>query len=241
MIEYPELSNLLDNKNVIVVGRSKYLFDTHEYPNQGEFIDSHDIVVRINNPLPYIWDANTHSFSVKRNQFYVYIHDSWKDKIGSRVDIHHLSILKHEWGEHTIEKFVKAGCQVVTAVSTPTLYRVKQHIDVIKRYTSYCTIPLSSFIKTHYDYRNSYKDAKYMKSGIIVVSELLKCNIKSLHIIGFTSFQLKEELEYKRRLLQPSKMYHTLDSDILWLKDKFETDSRLKTGVVLQSIFDNIR
>ena len=47
-------TNYLKNKSIALVGRSGYIL---KYKN-GEFIDSHDIVIRVNNPDPYTIPPN---------------------------------------------------------------------------------------------------------------------------------------------------------------------------------------
>ena len=238
MIEYPELSNLLDNKNVIVVGRSMYLNDTQEYPNQGEFIDSHDIVVRVNRSHPVkIVDSNKLSYRYKDySSFSSFIEPSWYSRIGSRVDIQHINRSVHKWAGFITERFVEAGGIVITSIHLRKYEKYKEAVKKIKRYTSYCPLSATFYKKTNYDYRKNFGGTT-LENGCMIISELLRCNIKSLRVIGFTCRQLESEYNDKLRCL-PN---HTLDSEILWLKHQFNTDSRLKTGFVLQSIFDNAK
>ena len=77
--------DLLENKTVVVVGRAAYLLDNPYMENQAEFIDGHDIVVRINNPLPYPYTTKAwlHRLTHANHTGY-FINPEWHDVFGEK-------------------------------------------------------------------------------------------------------------------------------------------------------------
>ena len=87
-----EFAAYLDGKSVAIVGRAD--LDSLE---QGDKIDSYDVVVRMHHPLPYV-PKDSPYFPVEHeyNGFNFNYPEHWKKRIGARTDIFYLSDLEDD-------------------------------------------------------------------------------------------------------------------------------------------------
>lgn len=87
-----EFAAYLDGKSVAIVGRAN--LDSLE---QGDKIDSYDVVVRMHHPLPYV-PKDSPYFAVEHeyNGFNFNYPEHWKKRIGARTDIFYLSDLEDD-------------------------------------------------------------------------------------------------------------------------------------------------
>ena len=76
------LKSVLNNKRVILIGQSSYIVDFPCYQSQGEFIDSFDIAIQINDGYPKLkrkfinYISNTH-----------FVHPKFQSVLGSKRSI----------------------------------------------------------------------------------------------------------------------------------------------------------
>ena len=235
MIEYTELDELLKNKRVILIGRSAYTVDNPEYENQGEFIDSFDIVSRINSFQPYK-DGWRSDFI-----FDSFINEKLVPKLGKKTHILFLSEPNYrrltKYRRVTNFKNLGGTCVIGTTNKTwkysPELNdyinRVKHEITHIN-----ITYPFISSLKK--EFLHFKKLHSVPSAGTTCISMLCNYNIKQLHLIGFTCFMLPTEQRYLDTILSSRIEWANPINDLRWLKQKMETDTRITTGPVLKTI-----
>ena len=221
-IEYTELYDLLFEKRVIVVGRSHYLLDDPEYENQGEFIDSHDIIVRANHTHPPF--SQNFDVSLVWRNYDDFIPPPYQHLLGKTTHI--INVLSSNYSKiiKWLPHFSKNNG--VCVLGSPT----SSSVSLIKKHTSHISLSECNRIYFNRLYKHTTLSNFHMHSGISLIAYLLQYNIMSLHIIGFTSYMLPFEKE--RYNDEPE----SCESDLHWLSYMLNTDSRITTGPVLHNI-----
>tara|TARA_B110000046_G_C12952152_1_gene380644 strand:- start:410 stop:1183 length:774 start_codon:yes stop_codon:yes gene_type:complete len=159
-----DFSKYLENKRVIIVGPADYV-------KKGKFIDSFDVIVRVNkghnmikNPLSY----------------------------GSRTDILYHCAEQSEINGGPIPndkniKFIKF------TFPKNNIYGGGEKLDQIKMKNNYKIVDEDKFI----DFEKKIKTMP--NAGTTAIWDLLNYNIKSLHITGFTMFQTNYNKLYREK------------------------------------------
>ena len=159
-----DFSTYLKNKRVIIVGPADYV-------NDGEFIDSFDVVVRLNKGHNMIKD---------------------KSKYGSRTDILYHCVSQHEenGGKIPEDKNIKF---IKFTFPKKNIFGGGETLDQIKMKNNYKIVDEDKYI-------NFEKEIKTMPNcGTTAIWDILNYNIKSLHITGFTLFQSNYSKLYRRQ------------------------------------------
>ena len=211
---------LLLNKRVVIVGPAPSIINS----TQGEYIDSFDIVVRINKAIP--------------------IPEYLKKDIGSRTDILYncLNSKSDNGGEIELEiiKKLKYIC-----CPYPPIYPFKKDIDTfmeqfIKRDKE------NKINFRHVDTKFYLKTVREMNtrpnSGIAAILDLLQFSLKELYITGFTFFKggyYKEYRSYSEtEVLERMKKIgnHDQKLQIKYMKKIFLKDNRIIMDKELKKI-----
>ena len=231
-----ELQKLLKNKSVVVVGRAPYLLKQLN----GEFIDSHDIVVRVNKPLPW-------GFPKTSGRNLHYVDRNYQQIIGTRTDLLYLNEGEHKTyvESQLLDLFVKDGGKVVISkqMNRQSWAKYEQYIKIIESRISYNTIPKQLNKKFNdEDFRlgghKIYKDGTSFRvsamSGLNTVRFCLSFDVQSVSAIGFTcGYGYPEYL----RITKEHK-FHKAESDLYWFYTTSKQDSRLILDDNLKSVFE---
>jgi hypothetical protein len=167
LVQYQDikmLDNLVTNKRVIVVGPAAYLNNL----NNGEFIDSFDIVIRINR-----------GSLIKRNMVH---------KIGRRTDVlfSNLNILDNESSKFLDTNFLKNSGVKMIYCAYPKIRPFTE--DQQKYFSLYGnTFPIET-IDTNF-YMNIHAALNTRpNTGILAILVLLRMNLKNLYVTGFSFY-----------------------------------------------------
>lgn len=158
-------NNLLKNKKVIIVGPSPSL----EGRGIGEWIDSFDVVVRLNKGFP--------------------VEHQHKSDLGSKIDIHYHSLSTDELigGKVHFKEMKESG--VFLTCSYPKEIQ-PFYMDFVRFYNENLkwNIPFHEMNLLYY-----YEVAKMLgtrpNTGTLSILDLLCYDVKELHITGFTWFR----------------------------------------------------
>ena len=170
----------LDGKTVAIVGRAN--LHTLE---QGEFIDSHDVTVRVHSVIPYTPDNQ----GIKTVQSHV--PDEWKPIVGSRVDIlyHRLLSDSKKWADtgkihphliQQINEFWEQGGRFICH-EDPKPFPLRYAIPSLIAEIRYPSLALYAHLVVELR-----KDL--VEPGIIAICDVLSHNIKSAYITGFPCY-----------------------------------------------------
>jgi len=196
VIKDEKYNNFLKDKRVILVGPSPSL----ENSNAQEFIDSYDLVVRMNKGYPVEKEQTKH--------------------IGKRVDIHYhcLHEASNTGGKIFYEEMIKDNIYV----SCPyPKYVLPFHSDVI-RFESVNNNRLNfHWIDPQYYLKIATLLKTRPNSGIGTILDLLCYDIKELFIVGFTFFRDGWRKTYKDH----TKIFGEIEGkkkEEEWLKGQFD-------------------
>jgi hypothetical protein len=223
--------NFLKDKRVIIVGPAKSLLER----GNGKFIDSFDVVVRVNRGI-----EPTMKFS---------------DKIGSRTDILYNCMLEKEDNGGKIDlnllklkqvKFVSYHSQV--SYQGKAEPNKPHHLDNSK------LLIMNSFLETHmidYNFYNSISSQVNCRpnTGFIAIFDLLFHEVKELYITGYTFYMDGFMTGYKDHLNDEfiNRAYtskrHVQKNLFQYLKKNAKEDNRIKTDPILTKILtlDNLK
>ena len=221
-----EFAEYLEGKTVAIVGRS----GLHDL-EQGEFIDSHDVVVRVHKMVPFNPSNETHQSNhvqwgndpVESGEMIV---DEWAPVIGKRVNIYYHRFRKSpKWWEQFMPIFRQAGgkffcndCsggQNVWGDAYPQIF-------VPVRYVSW---ELTSQL------RLELKGVPF--SGTICIADILTHNVKSAYLTGFLCYFDTEIEQYKSL---PRNEKSSLP-DLRFLA-RMNKDDRVTVDFNMQFLFD---
>ena len=245
-----KLSNIVDNKRVILIGRSSKLLHPIEHKHQGEFIDSHDVVIRTNNPHPYPYSNTNDSFEIGKSHF---VHPHLQHLLGSRVDAFYINHVQHELTIPLLPSLVHNGCKLVGNAKPKEkrhlmVTRVwEQYISQIQKQIEYYTVTLEVFQSLIAQYKKYIALKEILPTrgidptmGGIIIQELLNTNLKQLHLIGFTCFSsyYEQKKVWGGYVHKRNVNHHNPLIELCWLQDLCKSDRRLKPDKTLQSIFE---
>lgn len=181
-----EFTAYLKDKSVAIVGRS----GIHDM-EQGEFIDSHDVVVRLHNVVPYYPGTTQLENEVvpENNPVTVgqFVPPDWHSRVGKRVDIFYHKISYPKWKDHDggeanwIKRFLKifedAGgrflCQDGTRTQDDTALHYVQDYTLVR----YVNWELKGAVAS------AIRDKPL--AGTVVIADILRHSVKSAYITGF--------------------------------------------------------
>jgi hypothetical protein len=174
-------NDYLKDKSVIVVAPAGYTTN-EENKNMGEFIDSHDIVVRVNSG----WKIS------EKNQKY----------LGKKTDIRYHCMMKHEnnGGPYDIKGMKEHGVQWLSSCFPKNLDYFYLDILEFEKINSKTNNPINfHYISDLKFYLQLHKTLNTrINAGIAAIVDLLCYDIKSLHVKGFTFFKDGWTKEHKQ-------------------------------------------
>ena len=243
IVEESEFQAFLQNKNVVLVGPSS----TMENSDLGKYIDSHDIVVRLNTSLSGDWDGVLKDF-------------------GTRTDILYHSLSTVYVGQ-PISQISGANSLLGTPSVDPSLIvknKVKYVSEIYPRgefmYTGNILPNVMHLLK--YDASHGginirhipsgpYFETKnligcHLNSGIITIVDLLQSNLKSLTILGIDFHRVAYSKYYNPvdwedlKEMHMHRSGHDPDKQFLFFKYKiYKKDGRVKPGEKLKEFLSD--
>ena len=251
--------DLLENKTVVVVGRAAYLLDNPYMENQAEFIDGHDIVVRINNPLPYPYTTKALMLANDRGHF---IDPNCHNVLGKKTDVFFVSKRPLIRFTNWFDAFVKSGGKAVANnrfifrkyYSDPNRFTSCEYKSISNKISEVCyhhevsrlvyfqfseLCYLTGGIKTTIDSEGNQKNKQMLATtGHLAIWEILSYNIKQVSMIGFTQYISDHPVDQQNYQIIKDHPFHSVDHGLLMFRIKAEEDCRLKPDAMLLSLFD---
>lgn len=217
----------LENKKVIIVGPSSYL----ENRKMGNFIDSYDIVVRINNLHDTTNSQLVDDFGKQTDLIY-YDGSTTNTRLQSYIDCNPLEIIctypETEW-------FFKSRCA--------------NNVNTFHSHLNGRVIDEELYTDLKYDLDNNMKTRP--NSGLIAIVDLLTFPIAELYITGIDFYRNsystyhpdygKTELESIKEIFKKGDAgdVHDINKQFMYFKNLFHNESRLKTDDIMLNYITN--
>jgi len=161
-----EFENYVKDKRVIIVGPAGYL----QGQQKGEWIDSFDVVIRINHAVPV---ANTEDYGKRTDVLYhIFSHRGSDGRHKTLIEEKEVKIWKAEKVKWVVSRH------------DPLSARVKQVQRFLSGNVDWIALHQSIYTKL-----KACISSKNPNTGILAMYHLLKLPIQSLHIVGFDFYR----------------------------------------------------
>lgn len=222
--------DFLAGKRVAIVGPAEYLtkLDT------GKYIDSFDIVVRINRGTEII--------------------DQYSNSIGKRTDILYSCLIKSQdnAGDMNVKEYLKSGVKWISTIPASDINGICRSNKLHEMVSWFTVVKLKRNFDFHImDYRKYSLVNKNVESrantGFSAIFDLLDHDVSGLYITGF-SFYLDNFISgYKKGCERDEEVFakqcfaskrHKQEPQWKFLKKIVKNDKRIKVDKILQKILN---
>ena len=220
--------NYLSGKKVALVGPAEYLTKL----NTGKYIDSFDVVVRINRGTEVI--------------------DKYFDSIGSRTDILYNCLIKSpdNGGDIKVKEYKKNKIKWIATTPSPYVNEASKPNELHKMVSWFTVFKLKWNFNFHIMDQKIYslinkKVESRANTGFASIFDLLNHDISKLYITGF-SFYLdnfmsgyksgceRDEEEFAKQCFVSKR--HKQEPQWRYLKEIFQKDKRIEVDKILKKI-----
>ena len=225
------MKEIISGKTVVFVGRAAYLAEKE----QGDFIDSHDVVIRMHCNLPYPMTSYDFDNSIADNplpESISFVPDRFHKYIGSRCDIYFTGYL-HPPNEHLDKHYTflkRAGIKQVVAGNLRELMLKMDGqkllgIEVIR--DRYMPVYITQFLYwAALQKRMGYHQQQM--PGTLYIYELLQMEPKQFYATGFPC-HLDQESHYDARFNESDCIANMkCIGELAQNNECFEIDSEMK-------------
>ena len=211
------LTSYLYNRSVIIVGPSETLIGK----KGGNWIDNHDVIVRLNRSLP---------LARKRDR-----------DVGSRTDIMYNSLNTTDHpGKNLLDPnmMLNEGLRVMISPYPPINPFYKDHVAYLAQNNG--VIPFRYIDRRFFSNLEKTIGCRPY-TGVMAIFDLLRFPIKELHITGMDFYMYNYVREYatvseeKLKRLRTNHI-HQAEPQIRWIRKVYLSDTRLKVDSILKEI-----
>ena len=223
--------NYLSGKKVALVGPAEYLTKL----NTGKYIDSFDVVVRINRGTEVI--------------------DKYFDSIGSRTDILYNCLIKSpdNGGDIKVKEYKKNKIKWIATTPNPYLIKSSKFNELHKMVSWFTVFKLKWNFNFHIMDQKKYslinkKIESRANTGFASIFDLLNHDVSKLYITGF-SFYLdnfmsgyksgceRDEEEFAKQCFVSKR--HKQEPQWRYLKEIYQKDKRIEVDKILKKILSS--
>ena len=229
-----EVENFFKGKKIILIGRSPYVIKNPTHKKQGEFIDSFDIIIRVKSAYPGY--TKKHIFEYISDDHFIF--PEFQSLLGKRCTIVYGYRTDINRISKRIVSYKKMGGMIFGSWGIPDS---EVDINILNENgIEIYTIPETTIIPCKKQIKQIAKEMGYWNDkclympylGMTVLNDILSYDIQEIHLLGFTSFQLKSDIK-------SSGSQHCVNSNWEWLKRKIICDNRIKIDSLLYDLVYN--
>jgi len=220
---------MFQNKKVIIVGPSSYLEDK----KSGKFIDSFDLVVRINN----LHDINNFKLV---------------EDLGTKTDIIYFD---GSMDQSRFNDYIKCSPKLLKCTYPESEWffeeRCKTNVSGLKNFFNIEVIDNKIYCKLKSSLNKNLKVRP--NSGLIAIVDLLKFPIKELYVTGIDFYRNSyssyhpdyggKSLDYVKQVFKNGDNgdVHDINKQFIYFKKLFNNNSKLKTDNTMLEYIQNIK
>ena len=225
------LKQLIEGKSVAIVGRAAYLAEKQ----QGEFIDSHDVVVRVHCNIPHPHQAEKVTVPDDCESF---VPLKFQRCLGTKTDAFaptNLAHLRIPYIDTCYKRLSKIGCGYIiqhkfyNVITGPAVLILDYIAD---NYMSVYVAPVKHFMEV-----SRQMEYAFPLPGTLLIYELLKMQPRSLYATGFTCFQDSTKLTAAADAILVRN--HKPVLDLRFLRDTAQRDERFSIDSEMHHYFNN--
>ncbi len=223
-----QYSEVVSGKKIIIVGPASYMSSS----NKGPYIDSFDLVVRLNRGI--------------------FVAERVPQHLGSKSDLLYTAMQpdpkEHDFGSGPIDpvKWKKLGVKVVTIKNAYSHKEHKKRFESENKVLEYRILPKDVIGAMQADI-----GVENLHAGVIAINDLLRFPIAELHLCGMTFYQtpgyyMKEyhpawtDIFHDTVVIGASKSKHDGNNEFTQFVRLFQTDKRIFVDNVLKEIVEGV-
>jgi hypothetical protein len=210
------VKELLDGKDVVIVGPSKTLIGT----GSGEYIDSFDTVIRMNKSVP--------------------LNKELTGDIGSRTDILYHCLDEPTKSKVNVDNYLEEDIKSVVC-SYPPLPFTKPNINKFNVMNKGRLPFRTTDLKVYNELEKKIKTRP--NTGLLTLVDVLAHDVKSVYLTGFCfyrnfyygGYSTIKEKDYSKVAESPA---HDQDKQMAYWAELYKQDSRIHVDDVLEDLFE---
>ena len=190
-----EYADYLRDKTVCIVGRGGL-----EGMEQGEFIDSHDVVVRLHNMEPYTKRCKGPSYGEQpkfpENGIIMNVPSEWQSRIGSKCHILFFDNVYRNMSEELIRRCIEENEKAFRAIGGKFLCGESwpnHHTASEVVWQSMCDIRYLTL--DHWMNTARLIGGSNPYAGTLIVTDILRHEVKRVYITGMPNFITKDNID----------------------------------------------
>jgi len=187
-IKYNDLFSIIENKRVAIVGPADYV-NKELGDNHGDYIDSFDIVIRLNGMIKYPEENTNINFEKYYGKKFNILASSFWNKVDGGAQFHYsknparyLDVNNYKDISHNLILFESFNRNLFSHV-----YGNNKSFFDNKNNFSYCNV--SNMTSAQQYLNNIYPNKSPPTTGIITIGHILTMKPKELYVTGITCFQ----------------------------------------------------
>lgn len=231
-----QFASYLKDKSVAIVGRAEYL----NHMEQGEFMDSHDIVIRAHSNLPY----PSNRFVLECDESGSFVPQSHQPQLGKKTDVFapaNLPFWDIQYIDELIPRLMRCGCQWLIqhkSYNVPTQEPADKRLSLsVIDYITGRFMPVFVASPQVFDEVMRELDYSFPMPGTLLIEEIIRLNPSRVYVTGFTCYMDNKErwLAADVSLTRDHKPLY----DLRYLRDR-ERKGCIETDDVMKRYFDEI-
>lgn len=224
------MNEWVQNKSVAIVGRAAYLADKQ----QGDLIDSHDVVIRTHCNLPHPCHVGNIKIEADADSF---IPRKYQPSLGRKTSAFAPTNMAHYdvlYIDDLYKKLSDLGCQyaiqhkVYSATNTKSVVIIDY---IAENYMPVHVARVENFLAV---VRNM--DYGFPLPGTLLIYEILSLNPSKLYLTGFTCFKDSTRLSPSAQAILVRD--HKPILDLLFLRDIAARDERVEVDSEMNQCFE---
>ena len=215
-----DFRDYLKGKRVAIIGRAA--LDNLE---QGEWIDSHDVVVRVHQVIPY--EGYTVPAEAPRWEYPPFVPIEWQSRIGSKCSVFYHKEFHPPNFSGLVTAFNEAGGRFLCH-------------EYLENLWSYSCVEIRKMAPCRYLTNDHFLNVMEVVgdlpyAGSLIIGDLLRHDIKSLYFTGFPTMYQADGTLLPDEWIQQNKYMNFMN--INWLRSLWRTYDDITTDSNMESLF----
>ena len=226
------MREVIENRSVAIVGRAEYLNEIE----QGELIDSHDVVIRVQSNLPY----PSPKFELKFDNDESFVPKDFHHILGTKTTAFAPANMPY-WSlgycDDIVPKLMKRDCQCLIQHKIYNIVGARE-IAVTDYIRDKFGMPI--FIAEYHQFVEVIRrmDYSFPMPGTLLIDWIVRCKPEALYCTGFACYQDSND-EWLKAEVKLTRDHKTL-YDLRFLRDLVHQNDNITVDQELINYFEHI-